>query len=135
MRVLGLISGTSHDGIDSALVDWSVEDGVLAGIVERTGERPYDHELRARIVAALPPNPIDMAEVCRLDTLIGQAFADAAEAGGPADLVCSHGQTLYHWVEDGKVRGTLQLGQPAWIAERTGVPVVSDLRSRPACAG
>ncbi|MEV4247523.1 anhydro-N-acetylmuramic acid kinase [Streptosporangium canum] len=135
MRVLGLISGTSHDGIDSALVDWSVEDGVLAGVVERTGERPYDHELRARIVAALPPNPIDMAEVCRLDTLIGQAFADAAEAGGPADLVCSHGQTLYHWVEDGKVRGTLQLGQPAWIAERTGVPVVSDLRARDVSAG
>ncbi|MET8338278.1 anhydro-N-acetylmuramic acid kinase [Streptosporangium canum] len=135
MRVLGLISGTSHDGIDSALVDWSVEDGVLAGVVERTGEQPYDHELRARIVAALPPNPIDMAEVCRLDTLIGQAFADAAEAGGPADLVCSHGQTLYHWVEDGKVRGTLQLGQPAWIAERTGVPVVSDLRARDVSAG
>ncbi|MEU7989908.1 anhydro-N-acetylmuramic acid kinase [Streptosporangium canum] len=135
MRVLGLISGTSHDGIDSALVDWSVEEGVLVGGVERTGERPYDHELRARIVAALPPNPIDMAEVCRLDTLIGQAFADAAEAGGPADLVCSHGQTLYHWVEDGTVRGTLQLGQPAWIAERTGVPVVSDLRARDVSAG
>ncbi|MEV0423912.1 anhydro-N-acetylmuramic acid kinase [Streptosporangium canum] len=135
MRVLGLISGTSHDGIDSALVDWSVEEGVLVGVVERTGERPYDHELRARIVAALPPNPIDMAEVCRLDTLIGQAFADAAEAGGPADLVCSHGQTLYHWVEDGTVRGTLQLGQPAWIAERTGVPVVSDLRARDVSAG
>lgn len=135
MRVLGLISGTSHDGIDSALVDWSVEEGVLVGVVERTGERPYDHELRARIVAALPPSPIDMAEVCRLDTLIGQAFADAAEAGGPADLVCSHGQTLYHWVEDGTVRGTLQLGQPAWIAERTGVPVVSDLRARDVSAG
>ncbi|ACZ88407.1 anhydro-N-acetylmuramic acid kinase [Streptosporangium roseum] len=135
MRVLGLISGTSHDGIDSAVVDWSMEDGVLTGVVERTGERPYDHELRARIVAALPPNPIDMAEVCRLDTLIGQAFADAAEAGGPADLICSHGQTLYHWVEGGTVRGTLQLGQPAWIAERTGVPVVSDLRARDVSAG
>ncbi|MFJ2034017.1 anhydro-N-acetylmuramic acid kinase [Streptosporangium sp. NPDC087985] len=135
MRVLGLISGTSHDGIDSAVVDWSMRDGVLAGVVEHTGERPYDPGLRARIVAALPPNPIDMAEVCRLDTLIGQAFADAAEAAGPADLVCSHGQTLYHWVEDGRVRGTLQLGQPAWIAERTGVPVVSDLRVRDVSAG
>ncbi|MGV9778561.1 anhydro-N-acetylmuramic acid kinase [Streptosporangium sp. NPDC003464] len=135
MRVLGLISGTSHDGIDSAVVDWSMRDGVLTGAVERTDERPYDPGLRARIVAALPPAPVDMAEVCRLDTLIGQAFADAAEAAGPVDLVCSHGQTLYHWVEDGRVRGTLQLGQPAWIAERTGVPVVSDLRVRDVSAG
>src|SRR5690606_31604459 len=51
-------------------------------------------------------------------------------AGGRADLVVSHGQTVFHWVEHGRARGTLQLGQPAWIAERTGVPVVSDLRSR-----
>ncbi|WP_433236971.1 anhydro-N-acetylmuramic acid kinase [Streptosporangium sp. CA-135522] len=135
MRVLGLISGTSHDGIDSAIVNWSIEDGVLLGEVEHTGERPYDRGLRARIVAALPPNPIDMAEVCRLDTLIGQAFAEAAGACAPVELVCSHGQTLYHWVEGGQVRGTLQLGQPAWIAERTGVPVVSDLRVRDVSAG
>ena len=97
--------------------------------------RPYERELRERILAALPPNPTDMAEVCRLDTLIGQAFADAAEECGPVDLVCSHGQTLFHWVENGRVRGTLQLGQPAWIAERTGAPVVSDLRVRDVSAG
>ncbi|GAB2466065.1 anhydro-N-acetylmuramic acid kinase [Streptosporangium sandarakinum] len=135
MRVLGLISGTSHDGIDSAVVDWSLDGDVLTGVVEHIGERPYDAALRARIVAALPPRPADMGEVCRLDTLIGQAFADAAAGCGPVDLVCSHGQTLYHWVEDGRVRGTLQLGQAAWIAERTGVPVVSDLRSRDVSAG
>ncbi|MEV0974190.1 anhydro-N-acetylmuramic acid kinase [Microtetraspora glauca] len=135
MRVLGLISGTSHDGIDSALVDWTMADGVLTGVIEHTGARPYAPELRAGVVAALPPNRIDMAEVCRLDTLIGQAFAGAAEECPAADLICSHGQTLYHWVEDGRVRGTLQLGQPAWIAERLGVPVVSDLRVRDVSAG
>ncbi|MGW5680663.1 anhydro-N-acetylmuramic acid kinase [Nonomuraea sp. NPDC003754] len=135
MRVLGLMSGTSHDGIDSAIVDWSMEGDVLTGVITHTGERPYPAELRARLLAALPPSPVTMAEVCALDTLIGQAFADAALAAGEADLVCSHGQTLYHWVSDGRVHGTLQLGQPAWIAERTGLPVVSDLRVRDVAAG
>lgn len=135
MRVLGLMSGTSHDGIDSAIVDWSLEDGVLTGVIEHTGERPYPDELRARIVAALPPSKVDMAEICRLDSLIGQAFAEAAADSPQADLICSHGQTLFHWVEDGSVYGTLQLGQPAWIAERTGTPVVSDLRVRDVAAG
>jgi anhydro-N-acetylmuramic acid kinase len=49
--------------------------------------------------------------------------------------VVSHGQTVFHWVADGRAVGTLQLGQPAWIAERTGLPVVSDLRSRDIAAG
>ena len=48
----------------------------------------------------------------------------------------SHGQTVFHWVEAGRVRGTLQAGQPAWIAEEvTGMPVVSDLRARDVAAG
>ena len=80
-----------------------------------------------------------MEAVCRLDTRIGQAFAEVAVAAiehvGPVDLIVSHGQTLYHWVEDGTVKGTLQLGQPAWIAERTHVAVVSDLRPRDVAAG
>ncbi|WP_113703176.1 anhydro-N-acetylmuramic acid kinase [Nonomuraea lactucae] len=135
MRVLGLISGTSHDGIDSAVVDWSVDGGTLTGRVEHVGEVPYDAGLRARIVAALPPARVDLGEVCALDTLIGQAFASAAERCPRADLICSHGQTLFHWVEGGRVRGTLQLGQPAWIAERTGLPVVSDVRARDVAAG
>ncbi|WP_169952153.1 anhydro-N-acetylmuramic acid kinase [Microbispora sp. H11081] len=135
MRVLGLISGTSHDGIDCALVRWSADGDVLSGVVEHTGTVPYPPGLRAAIVAALPPNSTDMGEVCRLDTLVGQAFADAAARCPAADLVCSHGQTVYHWVEEGRVRGTLQLGQSAWIAERLGVPVVSDLRVRDVAAG
>ncbi|MFI6811530.1 anhydro-N-acetylmuramic acid kinase [Nonomuraea sp. NPDC050328] len=138
MRVLGLISGTSHDGIDSAVVDWSLDNGVLTGVVEQAGELPYPPELRARILRALPPGRVDLAEVCALDTLIGQAFAEAAvqaAEGRDVDLICSHGQTLFHWVEDGRVYGTLQLGQPAWIAERTGTPVVSDVRARDVAAG
>ncbi|MFI9554180.1 anhydro-N-acetylmuramic acid kinase [Nonomuraea endophytica] len=135
MRVLGLMSGTSHDGIDSAIVDWSMADGLLTGTILATGERPYPGGLRARIVAALPPGDVSMGEVCALDTLIGQEFAEAARSAGPADLIGSHGQTFFHWVSGGQVLGTLQLGQPAWIAERTGLPVVSDVRVRDVTAG
>ncbi len=139
MRVLGLISGTSHDGIDAAVVDFAAEGGAVRGEVIAATSVPYAPELRARLIAALPPAQTTLAEVCELDTLIGQAFADvaaavAAEVGG-IDAVCSHGQTVYHWVDGGHARGTLQIGQPAWIAERTGAPVVSDIRIRDVTAG
>jgi anhydro-N-acetylmuramic acid kinase len=134
-----MISGTSHDGIDVAIVDFSLAGDVLAGRPAYTSSTPYPAELRARLVAALPPARTTLAEVCVLDTLIGQSFAAAAVSaialGGPVDLVVSHGQTVFHWVEGTRARGTLQIGQPAWIAERTGVPVLSDVRARDITAG
>jgi len=139
MRVLGLISGTSHDGIDAAVVDFTTEGAELTGAVLASTSVPYAPELRARLIAALPPAQTTLAEICELDTLIGQAFAEVAaevtaQIGG-VDAVCSHGQTVYHWVDGAHARGTLQIGQPAWIAERLGVPVVSDIRIRDITAG
>ncbi|MEB8338821.1 anhydro-N-acetylmuramic acid kinase [Streptomyces endophyticus] len=138
MRVLGMISGTSHDGIDVAVVDFTQDGTTLRGHLAHHGSTPYAPRLRADLVAALPPRRITAADVCALDTRIGQAFADAARAAldqAPADAVCSHGQTLYHWVEGNTARGTLQIGGPAWIAQGTGLPVVSDLRSADVAAG
>jgi anhydro-N-acetylmuramic acid kinase len=139
MKVLGMISGTSHDGIDVAVVDFVLSGGVLLGRVEYAASTPYPAHLRDRLVRALPPAPLTFEEACALDTLIGQAFADVAadtvERGGPVDLICSHGQTVYHWVSGRDVLGTLQVGQPAWIAERVGVPVVADVRIRDIVAG
>ena len=139
MRVLGMISGTSHDGIDAAVVDFDFDAGALTGVVGDRSSTPYSTELRAMLVGALPPAQTTLAEVCELDTLIGQAFADAAaaaiDAGGAVDLIVSHGQTVFHWVDGGHALGTLQIGQPAWIAERTGTPVVSDVRIRDITAG
>ncbi|MGD1220944.1 anhydro-N-acetylmuramic acid kinase [Streptomyces krungchingensis] len=141
MRVIGLMSGTSYDAIDAAAAELTLDGDVLVlrplGLV---GEK-YDAALRETLAAALPPAATSLAEVCRLDTLIGRSFAAAAVRAdrelcdGSAELVASHGQTVYHWTEDGQVLGSLQLGQPAWIAEATGLPVVADFRPRDIAAG
>jgi anhydro-N-acetylmuramic acid kinase len=141
LRVIGLISGTSIDGIDVAAAELSLVGDTVELRPLGHLDLAYSEDLRADLLAALSPNPCNAATLTRLDTRVGQAFADAAAAGvrdladGRADLVASLGQTIYHWVEDGTARGTLQLGQPAWIAERTGLPVVADLRARDVAAG
>lgn len=144
MRVLGMISGTSHDGIDVAIVDFQAVEGTVAGRIEYATSTPYSAQLRTRLIQALPPAPVGFDIACELDTEIGQEFAAAAAAAiaahaqegfGAVDLICSHGQTVFHRVEKGRAQGTLQLGQPAWIAEATGVPVVSDVRAADLAAG
>ncbi|AQT76058.1 anhydro-N-acetylmuramic acid kinase [Streptomyces sp. fd1-xmd] len=144
MRVIGLMSGTSYDAVDAAACDLAHrpgEDGVLHLTPLGMVSEPYPESLRAELAAALPPARTTLADVCRLDTRIGQAFgrlavrADRELCRGKAELVASHGQTVYHWAADGQVHGTLQLGEPAWIAEASGRPVVSDFRPRDVAAG
>ncbi|MBJ2119392.1 anhydro-N-acetylmuramic acid kinase [Arthrobacter sp. MSA 4-2] len=140
MRVIGLSSGTSVDAIDVAAADFELDGTELRMTPLGHREIPYSEGLREEIQRAMPPAATTMEAVTRLDTFIGQEFAAAAQAllaetGGTADLVVSHGQTLFHWIEDGTGRGTLQLGQPAWIAQATGLPVLSDLRSNDIAAG
>jgi anhydro-N-acetylmuramic acid kinase len=129
-----MISGTSHDGIDVAAMEFTLSGDDLSAEVSHHGTVPYEPSLRVRLLAALPPaevslGEVSLGEVCALDTLIGKAFASAAPDG--ADLIFSHGQTVFHWPGP----GTLQIGQPAWIAEHTWVPVVSDVRVRDMAAG
>ncbi|MFB0633327.1 anhydro-N-acetylmuramic acid kinase [Streptomyces sp. AB3(2024)] len=142
MRVVGLMSGTSCDAVDAAAADIALDAGgtlrlVPLGMVSA----PYEDTLRAALAAALPPAPTTLADVCRLDTRIGQAFAalavraDRELCAGRAELMASHGQTVFHWADAGRVHGTLQIGSPAWIAEATGCPVVSDFRPRDVAAG
>ncbi|WP_221357528.1 anhydro-N-acetylmuramic acid kinase [Streptomyces beigongshangae] len=141
MRVIGLMSGTSYDAIDAAAADLRLDGRTLALRPLGMLAEPCGAELRTALAAALPPAGTTLAEVCRLDTLIGRAFAGTAVRAqrelcdGRAGLVASHGQTVYHWVDGERVRGTLQLGQPAWIAEATGLPVVADFRPRDIAAG
>ncbi|MFB9239850.1 anhydro-N-acetylmuramic acid kinase [Plantactinospora siamensis] len=140
MRIVSLMSGTSYDGIDVAVADWELAGDTLR--LRPVGERslPYPADVPAAIAALLPPAATTIEAVCRLDTRLGQVFADAAAsgleiAGGRADLVVSPGQTVFHWIDGGRAAGTLQLGEPAWIARRTGLPVLSNLRSADIAAG
>lgn len=141
LRVVGLLSGTSVDGIDVAVASLRAVGDELTLTPLGHREVPYPERLRRDILAALPPSGCSAEELTKLDTRVGQAFADAAAtavteiAGGRADLVASLGQTVFHWIEQGRAEGTLQIGQPAWIAERTGLPVVADLRVRDVAAG
>ena len=131
MKILGMISGTSHDGIDAVLADFVLDGQKLGASILNTGSASYDPELRQRLMQLLPPNKTTIEEVCKVDTFIGKAFADHAKGmlhAESADLVVSHGQTVYHWVEEERALGTLQLGQPAWIANSSSSPVLSDLR-------
>ena len=129
------------DGVDVAVADLRLADGTVDLVPLGHTELPYPDELRAALLAALPPNGCTAEQLCKLDTAVGQAFASAARhalatiADGTADLVASLGQTVYHWVDGDRALGTLQLGQPAWIAEATGLAVVSDLRTRDVAAG
>jgi len=138
VKIIGMISGTSYDGIDVALCDFQESNREITLEVIDFRSIPYSESLHAEIAAAMPPRTLDMERVCRLDTFIGQAFASAAkELIGQHDvsLVASHGQTLYHWIESNHALGTLQLGEPTWIAEKTGIPVLSNIRSRDVAAG
>jgi anhydro-N-acetylmuramic acid kinase len=104
VRVIGMMSGTSFDGIDAAAADLELDGDRIVLRLLGGVSAPYPDELRARIAAALPPAATTLEEVCRLDTAIGQAFADVAAAAnaqlcaGRADLVVAHGQTVFHRV-------------------------------------
>ncbi|MFI7022366.1 anhydro-N-acetylmuramic acid kinase [Micromonospora sp. NPDC049900] len=140
MKIVGLMSGTSYDGVDVAVAEFTAEGDTLW--LRPLGHRslPYDDELRAAIGAVLPPSTTTIEDVCRLDNRLGEVFAEAAAvgldlAGGGVDVVVSPGQTVFHWVEGGRARGTLQLGAVARVAARVGVPVLADLRSADVAAG
>ncbi|MFJ2634106.1 anhydro-N-acetylmuramic acid kinase [Streptomyces sp. NPDC087422] len=141
MIVVGLMSGTSMDGLDVAVGEFGFDGEVLTLRPLGAEEYPWPPETRERLLGLLPPSAVGLAEVCEVDTLVGQASAAAVVraierfSGGRADLVASHGQTVFHWITDGRALGTLQLGQPAWITEATGLPVVSDVRARDIAAG
>ncbi|WP_433172765.1 anhydro-N-acetylmuramic acid kinase [Actinoallomurus sp. CA-150999] len=141
LTVIGMISGTSYDAVDAAAADFSLIGEEVVCRPRGLYSEAVPDELRARIAAALPPHPTTMEEVCRLDTELGRLFGSVAAAanerltGGSADLIVSHGQTVFHWVEGPHALGTLQLGAAAWIAEATGVTTVSDLRTRDVTRG
>jgi anhydro-N-acetylmuramic acid kinase len=140
VNVVGLMSGTSVDGIDAAFVSIEEDGDALRVRLLAYRETPHDEALRRRVHALFDPAMSRIDEACEVNALLGESFAAAAgavieEAGLPADLIASHGQTVWHQVRDGVVTGTLQLAEPSVIAERLGVTVVADFRPRDVAAG
>ena len=142
MIVAGSISGTSVDGIDVAVAELTgIQDGAISLRPVHATTHPWSDDVRGRLLAALPPGPCDAGELCALDVLCGREIGAAVAAtlnaaGVDAELVVSHGQTIFHWVRPtGVAMGCIQLGQPAYIVQATGLPVVSDLRNRDIAAG
>jgi len=142
MRVVGLMSGTSVDGIDAAVVD--IPDDVRRLRVLAFVSVPFAPPLRERIFRAFRPETSSVDELCRLNFDLGEAFAAAALQAIAAarlttndvGLIGSHGQTVWHdVVPDGQVTSTLQLGEPCVIAERTGITTIADFRPRDVAAG
>lgn len=125
--VLGLMSGTSMDGVDGVLCKF---DGDRLNHVVASHHQPYPTALRQRLLALQRGcGPIQLSEWAELDNAVATCFADAVrplQLKHPIDLIGSHGQTVFH--DPLRVQSSLQLGNPSLIAARTGVAVVADFR-------
>ena len=148
LRVIGLMSGTSADGMDAALVDISGHG--LDTRIKTLGfvSLPYTDQVRSEILRLAGGQLGGSRDLCLFSFLLGQLSLDACRAvcqqagvsPDTVDLVGSHGQTLYHIPTAENycgypVRGTLQLGEASVICEGLGCPAVSDFRVRDMAAG
>jgi anhydro-N-acetylmuramic acid kinase len=136
ITAIGLISGTSADGIDAAAVELWREDGRLRVELRSFESVGYSDAVRTALFRCFV-DEATVREVCLLNAAIGEAFADAAErvaahVGGPSQIafVASHGQTVWHEPVGEPFPATLQIGEASRIAERLGVPVVADFRQQ-----
>ena len=152
--VLGLMSGTSADGLDAVLLELTdfpaigsggshppaLGEAVPRGRVVAHQYTPYPDELRTWVLEAMR-GTLPVSELTQLHWALGEFYAaHALELARDADLIASHGQTVYHiprvdsgrgWVQ----RGTLQIGEPSLLMLQSGKPVVSDFRSADLAAG
>jgi anhydro-N-acetylmuramic acid kinase len=160
LRIAGLMSGTSADGVSVAIVEAApqAERQAEPEAEPQVGPRrirtlafrtyPYPPEIRKRLFALFRPETARLDEVCRLNFLLGELFARALItlarssriALSSIDLIGSHGQTICHLPRAKRAArrnsgATLQIGEPAVIAERTGITTVADFRPRDIAAG
>lgn len=144
MRIAGLMSGTSADGVDVAIIDF---DGEKVRVLA-FDTFDYPPALRRSIFGLFELQNCRLADICHLNFVIGEVFAEAVMKLckkskidlSTIDLIGSHGQTIFHNPEGkrfGKriVRSTLQIGEPSVIAQRTGITTVADFRPKDMAAG
>ncbi|MGB8439702.1 MAG: anhydro-N-acetylmuramic acid kinase, partial [Candidatus Acidiferrales bacterium] len=142
MLVLGMMSGTSADGIDAALVRISGAPPSLVVKFEGHYHARFPARVRQAILRLANGGATTTAEISQLNFLLGEEFARVAvQAGerwrlplGKLELIGSHGQTIYHqgaasrFLGARSVASTLQIGEPGIIAARTGVTTIGDFR-------
>lgn len=148
MLLIGLMSGTSADGIDAALVEIEGEGRSTHVTLGHFVSVPYERAMRDAILELCDPQTGTVPDLCALNFSLGERFAEAALClleGAKVETsqlsaIASHGQTVWHQptaMECGgiAVKGTLQIGAPAVIAARTGCRVISDFRSADMAVG
>ena len=150
MKVIGLISGTSVDGIDSALVEVSGQEQDLQVELLKGETYPYPAELKEQILAVCHGKPLSIEELAQLDDAIAINFALAAQSlqahTTQAELIGSHGQTVFHRSptlqpekKGNNIKSllgySLQLGRGALIAHLANIPTVSNFRAADIAAG
>lgn len=139
---VGLMSGTSLDGVDAALVSFDEHDHMTLEAFET-----YDmsEELKERLLSAMDIHTSNVAELCSLNYEMGYVFANAVKNVcmkgnfnySDLEFVASHGQTMYHMPHENRTfyKSTLQIGEPSVIAYEVGVKVVSNFRGKDMAAG
>ena len=148
LLVLGLMSGTSADGIEAALVRISGAPPKLKSKLEGHASLPIPKPIRSKILQIAEGTPAPAAEISQLNFRLGHLFADAAIASckklrvplKSVDLIASHGQTIFHQGPPvpylgTKTSSTLQIGEAAIIAARTGITTIADFRPADMAAG
>lgn len=145
--VIGLMSGTSADGVDAALVEIEMNDGFPLLRLKAFQTFPFSKKLKQMILRVSGHEALAVDEICRLNFQLGEEFARAVIhlAKGAhiplhrVDLIGSHGQTIKHLppksLKPIEFGSTLQIGEPSVIAERTGITTVADFRPRDMAAG
>ena len=144
LRIAGLMSGTSIDGVDVAVVD--IRDARVRLVAFDVF--PYPATLRTSILELCHPDTARVDRICHFNHLLGEVFAEAVIKlcrrkhidPSSIDLIGSHGQTIWHQPQGGRyqgrmIRSTLQIGEPSVIAQRTGITTVADFRPRDMAAG
>jgi len=144
MIVAGVMSGTSADGINVALVRLVESPRMRVELIGHA-EYPYPRKVRAAVLTAMNASRASVADLARLNFVLGELYAEAVletqkAFGVKVELVGCHGQTLYHQGEAGRyldrsVAATWQTGEGAVVAARVGVPAVYDFRPADMAAG
>jgi len=144
MIVIGLMSGTSADGVDVAICDIRGRPGDMSVELISGATLEYKPEMRQRILAGCDPTDSHVDQIAALHVDLAEVFAECALAAIHAadmkpeqvDLIGSHGQTLWHNVlPSGEVNVSLQIVEAAVLVERTGITAISNFRARDIAAG